>query len=191
MIKTVVGLCNQALTRLGASRIQSLEETSEPARLCNLLYEQTRDEVLWDYPWACALTRQRLAQIDPGDYGVEGENAYQLPQDPYCLRIVSVLDPELGAEVETWSVEGRVLYSPASEIILKYIGQIDDPGVFDSELAEAIVLKMATKLSVRLSGKANKEASFLQQYEYQLQKARWASGSQRPNPPNGFTWRDA
>ena len=63
MVSTVVDLCNMALIRLGATRITSIDDDSKQALLCKQYYEQTRDEVLYDHEWNCAIVRASLAQL--------------------------------------------------------------------------------------------------------------------------------
>ena len=44
-------ICNLALLHLGKQPIADINEASETARRCKLVYNHTRDTVLRDYPW--------------------------------------------------------------------------------------------------------------------------------------------
>ena len=91
MINSVVDLCNMALSRLGEERITALPpgDDSEAAKEAQLHYAQTRDEVLEDHPWRCAVHYQSLASLSDSDPGylpqTEYDYQYTLPTDPYCL----------------------------------------------------------------------------------------------------------
>ena len=47
---SVVGICNLALTKLGAARITSLTDDTKQARALNAIYEATRDAELAAQP---------------------------------------------------------------------------------------------------------------------------------------------
>lgn len=138
-------IANLALTRLGQPRILDISGESENAILCNLLYPKARDEVLRSHNWCCAIERQPLAQSDYS-IGSEYSYQYQLPTDPYCLRVLGM--PEnLTADYE---IEGRQLLTNETSVIIKYIKRIENTSLFDSLLADAIVLKLALKLSYKI-----------------------------------------
>ena len=86
MIYTDIGLCSQALLKIGAATISSFEDGSSEAEVAANLYPLLRDGLLSVYPWSfasaqCALPR--LTEMPVADY----RYAYRLPPD--LLRIVS------------------------------------------------------------------------------------------------------
>ena len=86
---TEVSICSNALRRLGDDPITSLTDDTERARLCNAFYVPARDLVLRSHPWNFAVTRATLAQLsDTPAY--EYSYQYALPNDPYCLRVLSM-----------------------------------------------------------------------------------------------------
>jgi len=138
-------IANLALSRLGQARILDISGESENAILCNLFYPKARDEVLRSYNWCCAIERQSLAQSDY-DIGTEYAYQYQLPTDPYCLRVLGMPDNPTA----TYEIEGRQLLTNVTSVIIKYIKRIENTSLFDSLLADAIVLKLALKLSYKI-----------------------------------------
>ncbi len=138
-------LANLALTRLGQSRILDISGGSENAILCNLLYPKARDEVLRSHNWCCAIERQSLAQSDY-EIGDEYSYQYQLPADPYCLRVIGMPDNPIA----DYTIEGRQLLTNETSVIVKYIKRIENTSLFDSLLADAIVLNLALKLSYKI-----------------------------------------
>lgn len=87
---TEVSICNMALSELGELRISNLTDLSnKTARTCNIWYERTRDFVLSEHDWTCALvwqTLSKLTETPPDQYAYY----YQLPSSPKWLRIVSI-----------------------------------------------------------------------------------------------------
>lgn len=138
-------IANLALTRLGQNRIHDISGESENAILCNLLYPKARDEVLRSHRWCCAIERQSLAQSDY-EIGVEYKYQYQLPTDPYCLRVLGMPDNPYAV----YEIEGRQLLTNETSALIKFIKRITNTSLFDSLLADAIVLKLALKLSYKI-----------------------------------------
>src|SRR3546814_2945523 len=100
---SVVSICNRALTLLGQKTITSLEDNSQAARLCVESYGPTRDAVLRDHPWNCAIARADLAALSEAP-AFEFGRQFQLPPD--CLRVL-----ELWGSRARWKIEGRRLLS--------------------------------------------------------------------------------
>src|SRR3546814_6931193 len=84
---SVVSICNRALTLLGQKTITSLEDNSQAARLCVESYGPTRDAVLRDHPWNCAIARADLAALSEAP-AFEFGRQFQLPPD--CLRVLEL-----------------------------------------------------------------------------------------------------
>lgn len=93
---------------------------------------------------------------------------FQLPVDPYCLRVLEVEDDY------DFRIEGRFLLSDTNTIKIKFIKRITDPGLFDSLLCEAIIARLAASLVVPICGAGN--AALIQGmwtlYEAKLREAR-------------------
>src|SRR3989337_923448 len=84
---------NQALMYLGDKLINSLTESSTPARAANTLFGPTRNAVLRSHPWNCAIARQTLPVLAAApDFGWDYQ--FTLPTDPYCLRVLAINDDE-------------------------------------------------------------------------------------------------
>ncbi len=186
-----VAICNIALGMVGGKRIQSIESpTSFEEIMCSILYEPTVEEVLRSHEWACAIHRQELAQLaDPpitGDFGY----AYQLPQDPYCLRALNIPD----APEAVYIVEGRTLLCSLSQVKLRYIKRVSDPTQFDSLLVKAIAFRLAADLAVPIKDSQISFDQAIKMYELQLRRAATINALEREGPEPGdesFTVRDA
>lgn len=166
MVNTVVDICNMALIRLGASRITSLEDDSKQALLCKEYYQQTSDEVVEDFEWPEAITRADLAQLaETPEYGYD--YVYQLPTNPLCLRVLDADDPDVD-----YRIEGRKLYTDAEDIEIRYLARITDPTKYSSQLAEAIALRLASKLAFSLPNQGTMYQALMAEYVVVLRHAR-------------------
>ena len=191
MVSTIVEICNMALARLGDSRISDINADEEKARLCKLFYEQTRDEVLREHPWSFAAGRAILAAISSTNL-TGFDYLYQLPTD--CLYVRKMIDAEgetYGDITSEYKIEGRELHTDITPCAIRYTKKIDNPGQFDSQYVEALTLKLASKLALRLSGKQQYEGSMIQQYMIVLQNAKALDGgeSQQAHVPD-TSWAD-
>jgi hypothetical protein len=144
-----VSICNNALTLLGAATITSLTESSENARKCNVIYEQTRDGLLRVHPWRFAINRASLA-IDATPPAYDYNNRFVLPTTPKCLRVLEMYENRDDGDYK-WDIEGRYVVSDASTCRIKYVGQITDPTTFDTMFIEAFSASLAAKLSLPIT----------------------------------------
>jgi len=153
-----VGICNLALSKIGEPPINSLSESSKAGRECALLYKQTRDEALQDFPWAFATKRRQLARTatDP----VFGwDHAYQIPTE--ALRIIGVHDSE-GQDLTRYAIEGEVLLCDADAVYARYVWRVTDAAKFSPKFVELVSRLLASKLAIAIAD-ASKLAEFFQQ----------------------------
>jgi hypothetical protein len=167
-IDTEVKVVNLSLYLIGEGSIASLTDDSKPANVANLMYSAVRDEVLRRHEWVCAVERQTLA-AGTEDTLSDFEYAYQLPTDPYCLRVLELLD---WPEETPRKIEGRQILCnvPTSTgLSIRYIKRVTDPGEFDSVFVWAVVYRLAFQMSQALTGEFN--PSFNAMYEQQVNLA--------------------
>ncbi len=120
MASSPVQICNAALLKLGAERINSLTENNKRARLCNERYDSLRKEVLRAHPWNFAIRRADIPKLTTKpEYEYAAE--YQLPND--CLRVLETeadkSNPSgdiLGPSTTKFKIEGRKLLTNASSL---------------------------------------------------------------------------
>lgn len=155
---SVVQICNYALRMLGAQSITAIDEGTKNADLCNELYPDTRDAVLRDHPWNCAIVRQQLNQDSTGPI-YQWQYSYTLPTDPYCLRVLGTsLDHYYGRpevpQLDEWGralypyvIEGRKLLSDSAVMSIQYISRVEDVNLFDPLLKNAVEKAMARELA--------------------------------------------
>ena len=159
-------IASRALTKIGAEPITSFDDGTKRSNLCRDYYPSVRDAVLRAYPWNCAIERKELARDASAPiFGYAYK--YQLPVAPYCLRVLEVDgDPK-------FRIEGRYLHTDEGTVKIKYIARIENPGLFDSLLAEAIEARLAAELSLPVGSGGGADAlKMWALYESKLREAR-------------------
>jgi hypothetical protein len=154
MATSVVEICNSALIKCGARRIFSLDDATKEARLCKSQYPIARDFCLRLHPWNCAIKRVTLAplaQTPKYEYTYQ----FQLPDD--CLR--PLIDHD---ECDDWRIEGRTILTNQSSLNLKYVSQVVDPVLFDTNLTEVIAAYLAADIVFSLTGSETQRTTLLQ-----------------------------
>ena len=145
-----VDIANSALTKLGESRIMSLDDNVKAAREINAIFTLRRDKLLRAFNWNFAMKRSSLPALsDAPDWGYTV--AYQMPSD--CLRMVQVNDiwviPGLsdymsGPDAEPFRIEGQTIVTDYSAPLkVRYIRRVTNSGEFDAAFVEAFAYDLA------------------------------------------------
>lgn len=170
-----VDICNSALNMIGASNIISLTEDSKAGRICNQRFPFVRDSVMRSHPWNCLIRRAGLAQLsDTPTY--EYAYQYQLPADPYCLRVLDV-ENEVDQGV-TYVIEGRTLLTDEGSINIRYVARITDANEYDAMLTETISARMAHEISYTLANSTTHTEQLWNLYMMKLSEARFADATE-------------
>ena len=150
MAITETDICNQALMKVGAKPLIAAlwAEDSDNARICRTFYASVRDAVLRSHPWNCAIHRTTITALAAAPDS-DWDHQYQLPTNPWCLRILQV--GALEDQPTRWTVEGRRLLTNENSPPIVYIKRITDTNEFDALLVDALVLKLAIKLVMPLT----------------------------------------
>lgn len=173
---SAVEICNRALIRIGEDVITSLIDDSERARVCNSIYEEVLDSVMTEYPWNCAIQRaslQQLVDTPVWDFAY----SYQLPTDPYCLRVIST-DLDDDKDLYPWQREGDTLVTDASAVNIKYLARVEDPNKIPPILRELISVRLAAEIAYPIVGDARLSASMWELYDKKAKQAKLADGQE-------------
>lgn len=165
-MESQVAVVNTALIMIGSDEIIDIDEDSTPARKAKALWAGTRDAVMRTHPWKCCLARASLAMATATPaWGYSYQ--FQLPTDPYCLRVLRMQD--LG---QTYTVNGRMLLTDWSEANILYIARVTDVASWDALLKETIAARLAADLAYPIAGSSKLADSMLALYERKLREAR-------------------
>lgn len=166
MATSAIEISNRALEAIGADPINSLEETTKPARICARLYPQLRDELLRNHPWNFAAARAVLPALATAPaWGFA--RAFQIPTD--CLLVWRVRD----AAREDWRVEGRTIVTDAAApLYIEYGRQVTDPSEMDPLFASALVARLAMELAMPIADNGTARERMEREYKRLLREAR-------------------
>jgi hypothetical protein len=158
-------ICNSALIKLGAERINDLTDPNNRAQLCNEQYPKIRRKILRSHPWNFAVERALLTPnaVVPA-FTTNGENFFDLPAD--CIRILSIND------CTPYFREGDYLITTLSEVKLTYISDAILDDLFDEDFKEAAACALAADLCYSLTQSNTLKQSLLQECEKWISEAR-------------------
>jgi len=155
-----VSICNGALLLLGAKPIGSIDNPeTDKEQLCAQFYSSTRNTALQAYPWNFAVKRVALTKdASAPAYGFSYQ--YDLPNNPYCLRVLRAHEPEI-----VFRIEGRKLLSDNSAIKIKYIARITSVAEMSAMFREAFEHLMAWKLCYGVTGSTSLRKDLMASYK--------------------------
>lgn len=176
-----VDICNLALVKIGEGTIIALSEDSKAGRLCNLFYNDTRDEILREHPWNFATKRVELAKLLTTP-SFEFDAEFQLPSD--LLKIIKTDDNLL-----PYRIEGKKLLINNDSVKIEYIARISDTTQFDSLFVVALWMRMASHLAFNLSDNNSLSVAMEQQSRAKVKQARTMDGQEgTPYPIEADVW---
>ena len=165
-MSSVVDICNSALNQIGASNIISLAEDSKAARILNQRFDFVRDSVFRAHPWNC-LTIRVILSPDATAPAFGFDNAFTLPTDPFCLRVLNIRFFDI-----IHRVEGRKILCDEDTIELTYIGRVTDVSQYDMLLVESLSAYLAADIAYPLIGSSSLAQEMRLLYERKLSEAR-------------------
>lgn len=155
----LVQIYNLALAKVGHTKfVAATTDRSVEAELCNVFYEQCRNQLLREYPWRFAKRRAALS-ILAGTPPTAWQFQYSKPSD--CLRARYLANPlgrnvraDLAVPFEVASVgDQEVIFTDLEDAELVYTQLITDPTRFDALFVIALATLMASELALPLRGK--------------------------------------
>jgi len=169
-----VEICNKALIKIGQNTITSLTENNTTARTCNIIYSDSRDAVLRDHTWSFARKIISL-NVLANEEVINWDYLYVYP--PTCLFIIKIfnetdLDTNNYKELLSPITDTKVIASNLEEAYIEYIMKILNPNLFDSLFINALVHKLASELSMRITGNQTLSNNLLQTYSIVLSEAK-------------------
>ena len=147
-----IEVINRALLKLGEAPVSSLNSVAYSASY-DAVYEDMKKLLLSSYPWRFAVGIKELALVDEL---YNGKFMYKLPVD--CLLILNVLGTSDVCDInhaefisEKYEISGDCIITDVKTgIKLEYVKQIDDVGYFTPLFREALAVKIASELAMRV-----------------------------------------
>lgn len=171
-----VDVANLALIKLGDVQITTFDDDSAHARVVKLLYPRVIDSVLRDHRWRFSIKQAALARL-AGAPTWRYQFRYQLPTDPYALRIirVSTEDPAIGNNTP-WEIQGREILTNADSVNVEYVARITDPQQWDVQFLDAVVERLASELAMPITNTPTVRGQLLQAYVMKVDAAKASDG---------------
>lgn len=167
-------VANMALGKLGdIDTIIDLNENNQAARTIKAIFAPTRDAVLRGHPWNCAGARKLLpADVTAPLWGFA--RAFTLPVD--CLRLNEVQgNPPR-------RLEGRqILTDAAAPLAIQYNTRLENTGLWDAALTDAIAGCIAMQAAIKLTGKREIRDDLAREYGRYMPRAKNVDGQEDPS----------
>ena len=181
MARTDVSIVNIAFSKMGHSMvITSLTDTTDVHALqANLIYEETRNALLREYPWRFATRHIALEESYSDVDQTEFLHLYCYPED--CLRILQVYNQgsELNSGREEHEIYSIDCYSDVKVIATNlegayadYIAAVTDPELFDPNFVSCLTWRLAAEFSVVFSQDFNRRNELYKVYQMEIETAR-------------------
>lgn len=171
-------ICNQALSRIGAKTIMSVnDDDSKSAAACLNLWDATVTEVARMGEWRCLRKRTTLTRLAAAP-AFEWLYQYQLPADLITVLKLNGVDYH-GQPEDYWEIEGNVLLTDATEAMLCYVAYVEDTMEWDSLFTNSIIVLLAAKLSVPIRQDEQMMIALMNEYQRILGSARMRDGNER------------
>ena len=181
-MSSVIDICNMAIFRIGnGTRIDDLEENSQPARICKQFYDSSRDFVLRaDCDWGFATAFAQLAEVADNP-NPDFQYAYAVPND--CMRVRRIVNPgwqqgAIPAGFECYMPElpripfrvvngssQRLISTSVSPATLEYTLKVTSPELFDPIFVSALAWYLAGEIAGPLAKDAGIASACYAQYK--------------------------
>ena len=186
-------ICNQALSKISAMRINDLDADSSPQAIaCRTHYEPTRDALIRSYPWRFASARVTLSQ-DTVTPDFEWNYQYHLPNDFMLMK--SIFENRFTSNnFQNYALEGNLLLTNESEMEIRYVKKVTDASKFDPLFVKLLALLLADELIGQLAGGDAKIQQKIDNAIARLMPAVRALDGQETNTAGraeSLTWNDA
>lgn len=171
MTVTETTICNDALIKLGAQTILSLDDNNDVARKLKNRYPQMRNLLLASHPWNFATKRLELAP-DPVQPLYQYAQRFLLPAD--CLRVYGTDLPE----PQEWVVEDGFLLCHFDIVRIRYIREIVETAKYPPAFVEALSSFIAFEMCYGITQSGSLKEAMKKYFDADLRLARSYDGQE-------------
>lgn len=156
MATSEVSIANRALQKLGAGKIESLEQNHPNARSVSVAYIPVRDSLMRRYAWNFAIRRASVA-ADETQTLWNSLNRFRKPNDfARLLRDTEAGSGKLNSRTD-WQVEGDyIVTSESAPLEFRYLAKITDTSLFDPLFDELLATVIAKEIVEDVTGSLGK-----------------------------------
>lgn len=193
-----VGICNQGLVKLGATRITALTDDTKNARACLAIYDVKRDAELAANPWTFAIKRAEIPASSTAPAFGWGY-AYPLPTDFLAMVEVGTdytfYDTDTGAlfSIETDSNGSlAILTDVSSPLQIRYVSRVTNAGLYPALFVEALACRLAAELCEELTQNLSKREAAWAERKQAVREAKRLNAIEQPPRKNPLgSWERA
>ena len=183
VVNSDVEICNLALLACGATGIDTLDDDTQEAKICKLIYKSSRDNFIRKHNWNFATKTLSLTLSVETTIGYA--STFQLPDD--YLKFVQLI----GTQYKT-KIVGDKLATNATSVSIEYIARIENVTLYPADFVEAFSLAMAMKMIYKFNQSINAKQSLQTDAKNALREARTADGQEGTMPDMmQDTWIDS
>lgn len=197
---TQLQVINLALAHMGNKAITQAQLTAgvvPEAVAANTFWEPCRDEVLGESRWSFATATMALSAIDTTDplwdyiysYPTTSVGSIWAVYDDYTVKEKE----EQEFEVKYYTTTGvRAIYTNLDDAYAEYTYKVTDPAVWSDKFAMAFSYRLASSMSMYLTGDAQKGMQLMEIYNGILGEAKRIGNSEKVKvPPQTSKYQDA
>ena len=179
MAASNVEICNLAISWLAGSRINSLDDDSNEAKLCKANYDSSRRAVLEEREWTFAVKRvqlSRLAETPLFGYSYK----FLVPSD--LLYSIGAYDPAYSDRENPpqtrHSLEQGNINADIIKLDLKYIHDVTNTKLFSPLFDQTVASHLAMNICMPLTESSKHFERMAKMYDYNLDRAGASNGLQ-------------
>jgi len=180
MASSPVEICNSALVKVGAARINSLSDPTKSAKICNEQYNKLRKKLLRIHPWNFA--KRSISLAATGNTPVFSDlytNEFAIPSN-----ILRILETNLSTGTR-WVLENspvtnkQVILADATTVKLITLIDMTDTTVFTPDFDEVLSLLIAQDLAYSIVQSISLSKEIKSEYRFELSQARSFDSQER------------
>lgn len=167
-----IEIWNRSLQKLGAKRVQDVNDDSPNARSLRVAYEPVKLRLLRSHRWNFSIKRINLpADATAPIFG--RANAFQLPSD--WVKMANDY-PEQNFNDKDWVVEGTKIYTnEQAPLPIRYVSNVDDPNQMDASFRELLSTELAYELCEEITQSNTKKSDLRMDKKEIISEARKAN----------------
>jgi len=149
-----IEICSNALIRLGASPIQSFNDTSDTAVACKNIYPVKSNYILSSFPWRFTMKFKQLSRLSEKPE-MQWSYKYNMPSDKVQAGFPAVyVSSDIGASpINEYAIIGNFLMSDSPEIYVQYQYRPDET-LWPHYFTELMIQVMSCELSMNITDNA-------------------------------------
>jgi len=175
---TPADICNDALLNMGQETIDDLNDGSNRADKCEILFNPVRKYMLRVHPWNFATKRDVLSPESSNPAGFFGYTfRHRKPSD--SLRILKVGQRDHQAELR-FKLEGKFILADTDTLHIRYIQNIEDMDLADPIFLQAFGFYLGWKLTYSLVEAKGKRDDMWDSYDKIVKRAKFTESAEDP-----------